>query len=1018
MSALTSLLVRDDMVSVRQIEDALQRQVLEGGELDTALLELAEIPENVLIGYRAASFRALPASRDEVMGANTATQSLLAADLADSFQVTPLTHDATTLVLASASPLTDGQVAELSARIGLQLQWRISSELRISAALGTFYGLAVAPRMRELIRRIDARAAGELPIVEPLQITPHVALSADMLDGFDESEDFEAALEAAFDRVSAAPLSASSGATSRKASVPLPASVKVHLQNVTDDTERTLGAAKAESRVASSTAARQREAAVDAVQARAAARPKRLRAPRRGHEVPAGPLTDAVAAQVLDQADERDTVVEVFFRYARQYFDTTVLFTVRDDRAHGLEAYNVPNLPDIREVSVGVLRGSALEDLVRSLLPRVVDLSRKEEDGIFAQAIGRSDTQPCALIPVCIRRRVVSFVYGDRNGEVFQLDDLSPLIGLLPHVSRAFERIIRTRKVLAVSTHRALRDKQSVELGHAPTQHQFGPRLIAAEAAPPATDPEHGGLALAEARTKQALNSLGVPRTAPPPPAPRDPLRGGAPESLRVRELARADVEPLQPARVNIDPPLVEPPRPSKPPTPYFSKPPPGAGRYSNPADDTESSDELDDANGAPDISEPDGTELADDTKPLRRGKPSSGAPKSPAPVAEPVLTQPGPAATSRPPARSSKPPPGAGAYRSHEAMPERISVTRISDKPRTESVRAPRAESLRPPRSESSRPPRPAALQDAAVGAPPAIVNEPSIVVDQRAQVEALVAELCRTGASDDSTVVPKLVGFGELALEVLVSMFPGPLWFDRRRPHARVPLGRDISPIARALFAFGDKPFARFASLLRAQNVEVRYYSTLFVSDRVYPQLLEPLIERLFDDDPQIRLLVRDILPHYRRVAGFSRVAERLRSQAGDSSAPMKARLAALDAITVLRDAMSVPILIELLGHSDKQISVPAQRAIVAITCQDFSKSVKKWRVWYQDNAGRHRVEWLIDALMHSDQTLRGAAGLELQKITQVYYGYVAAAPKREREQAQKCYWAWWGSEGRTKF
>jgi hypothetical protein len=300
----------------------------------------------------------------------------------------------------------------------------------------------------------------------------------------------------------------------------------------------------------------------------------------------------------------------------------------------------------------------------------------------------------------------------------------------------------------------------------------------------------------------------------------------------------------------------------------------------------------------------------------------------------------------------------------------------------------------------------------------PPPAAHEPSIVVDQRGQAEALVAELYRMGTENDGQVVQNLVQLGDDALDMLVSLFPGPLWFDRRRPHARVPLGRDISPIARALSAFGDKPFSRFGSLLRAQNVEVRYYATLFVSDRVYPALLEPLIERLFDDDPQIRLLVRDTLPHYRRVAGFSRVAERLRSQAGDSDAPLKGRLAALDAITVLRDAMSVPILIELLGHTDRQISLPAHRAIVAITCQDFAKSVKKWRAWYQENAGRHRVEWLIDALMHSDQGLRGAAGLELQKITQVYYGYVAAAPKREREQAQKRYWDWWGSEGRSKF
>jgi hypothetical protein len=126
----------------------------------------------------------------------------------------------------------------------------------------------------------------------------------------------------------------------------------------------------------------------------------------------------------------------------------------------------------------------------------------------------------------------------------------------------------------------------------------------------------------------------------------------------------------------------------------------------------------------------------------------------------------------------------------------------------------------------------------------------------------------------------------------------------------------------------------------------------------------------------------------------------------------------LAAIDAIAMLRDAASVPTLIDLLNNPDKQISVPAHRALTVITCQDFGKAVKKWRGWFESNAYRHRVEWLIEGLMHTDEALRAAAGLELQKLTQVYYGYVAAASKRDREQAQKRYWDWWRGEGRQKF
>ena len=73
MSALTSLLVRDEVVSVQQIEDALQRQVLEGGEIDTALLELDAASENTLNSYRAASYGLPAASRWSEVNNSTQT---------------------------------------------------------------------------------------------------------------------------------------------------------------------------------------------------------------------------------------------------------------------------------------------------------------------------------------------------------------------------------------------------------------------------------------------------------------------------------------------------------------------------------------------------------------------------------------------------------------------------------------------------------------------------------------------------------------------------------------------------------------------------------------------------------------------------------------------------------------------------------------------------------------------------------------------------------------------------------
>ncbi|MEM9701544.1 MAG: hypothetical protein AAF907_03775 [Planctomycetota bacterium] len=68
MSALASLLVRDQVVSIRQIESAIQRQAVFEGDLDTALLEMDLVSEHTMGAYRAALFDVLPATREEVMG--------------------------------------------------------------------------------------------------------------------------------------------------------------------------------------------------------------------------------------------------------------------------------------------------------------------------------------------------------------------------------------------------------------------------------------------------------------------------------------------------------------------------------------------------------------------------------------------------------------------------------------------------------------------------------------------------------------------------------------------------------------------------------------------------------------------------------------------------------------------------------------------------------------------------------------------------------------------------------------
>src|SRR5690606_35038268 len=105
MSTLTSLLVRDQIVSVRKIEEAIQRQVISGGELDTVLLEMEVAPENVIASYRAAAHGLLSASRDEMMIASDAARSAVPKSVVERYHLVPIAADADQIVVAALAPL-------------------------------------------------------------------------------------------------------------------------------------------------------------------------------------------------------------------------------------------------------------------------------------------------------------------------------------------------------------------------------------------------------------------------------------------------------------------------------------------------------------------------------------------------------------------------------------------------------------------------------------------------------------------------------------------------------------------------------------------------------------------------------------------------------------------------------------------------------------------------------------------------------------------------------------------------
>ena len=292
-----------------------------------------------------------------------------------------------------------------------------------------------------------------------------------------------------------------------------------------------------------------------------------------------------------------------------------------------------------------------------------------------------------------------------------------------------------------------------------------------------------------------------------------------------------------------------------------------------------------------------------------------------------------------------------------------------------------------------------------------------PSVIVDVGHEVEQLVAALRDAGPEDEMVILP-LLAVGEAALPALAREFPGRLWFDRNEPHARIPAGRDLSPIARTFVAFGQRSVPYLIPLLDDGDADTRYYATVLASEFVHPDLVQPIGRRLFDSDPGARSgAYRALSVLYACEVEFMQLIERLRASARDGR-KLQPQVTSVEALGRLRDADSFEFFVSLLESPEDAVVRAAHASLVRLSCQDFGTHKKKWNAWFDKHSSGHRVEWLIGGLMHSDERLRRRASDELKHLTQEYFGYEPGSSKKEREAAQQKYLVWWQRVGFRMF
>ncbi len=1054
---------------MRQVEDALARQTLFGGDLVSNLLDVAPPPatDEQALALALADALGLPAAPLEALRAPApaATARVTLRDL-EPHNAAAIALEGGMLVVAVAEAPSNETRAALEAAVGGAIKWTAASQLRIRHALSVGYGAALDARSARQLAALDGGDRPKTP--EPSRVIP--TLPDDPLAplrrptparmpssrppplglGVDDVVIPRAApapmalaeLPATAPTTAEAPHSPSrDGVVVESAPAPAApvASEPVHRAPPPTTVRATPGAIKALHGVVAAAAGKQ---------GRAGMVPVRVR--RRG------PFTRDEAERTMADAESVEVVLGALIDFASQFLAYVAMFLVREDVAEGLDAHGegasgerlrkmgVPlDMPSL--FAVARTHGTAL------VRPR----PSAGLDAVIATDLGRKGKGDVIVLPVVVGKRVVALLYGDDGDARVTADEIADVLAVGSFAGIALAQ-------------QAVRRRKSGTKPAAPVR----------TSARAAVDPHERAKALLAAFGRKVAHDETAAAT-PPPPSASPPTVAESPAARTAQQAAATPIAPAQatptaPAQATpIAPAAVE----------TTATSPAAATSSASPSSATESEAGW---------GEPTPSPASTATKPTPTSIPPM-APREPdpvlatamrvistAPIVAPLTGGPIrrqtdpygmelPGADLRAPRASDRP---ANASSAPIDAPANAAVTRSFSTPSPTPVAASGGsielpmplisarKSFSPPipREEPDDAPTPSypvpsepelievaevddAELDALLGvhegpeseraehrpprAPPAPIQRrtdarlPKVMVAIDTGHVQLVARLLRGGPAGEAARA-ELSSLGVEAVPALMDRFPGPTRCDRTTPLQQLPPPAEAGPLLSLLVDLGRLVLRDVAARLGDASPETRFWAAYTLSAIGELEVAPELVPRLVDDDLAVR---RAAAVAARAIAGRARKAvsvfvEPLVGVLLDRGAPSSLRVRAAQALGELREGAAAEGLVLALEEEEPELESAAKASLRLLAQTDPTTRGESWSHWLAKQHGRSRIEWLIDALMDDELAHREAAAAELKALTRTYFGYYADLPRTDRQSAQQRYRAWWEEHGRARF
>lgn len=261
------------------------------------------------------------------------------------------------------------------------------------------------------------------------------------------------------------------------------------------------------------------------------------------------------------------------------------------------------------------------------------------------------------------------------------------------------------------------------------------------------------------------------------------------------------------------------------------------------------------------------------------------------------------------------------------------------------------------------------------------------------------ILGRLTGPDAADRARAMAELQRVPEAAAKALSEHFPGPTAWSRL-PVLELPEADELGPIPGALARLGRAGAQALAPLLDSDDSDVRYLALLTAGNLPFPELVGGVLRGLFDFEPDVSSAARAAASTLKRLPRFDAAVKDLRKELAARDA-LRRSLAAR-ALGVLHDRESIEGLINLTRSDDHMCAQSAAEALKEVTRANFGTQTRQWLAWWAEHRDKRRVEWVVSSLRSRDMDIRQSAIEELSRAVADTLGFIADASEDDREPA----------------